>query len=462
MFHSSVALRTLRRSALSVSMAVGLGLALSTSTDALAGAIAQGPHPTTPHTVTTCADDDSPGSLRAIIASPNTGDGDTIDLTQLACSTITLDSNTHMPSHITVIQPSLHLLGPGSGALSIDGDLQSSVLRHVGNGTLEIEGVTIANGKYVSANQPFGGCIYSQGNVTLTNAHVETCVATGTAATDAMGGGVFAKHDLKLERSQISFGAVHGDGAGTRAYGGGAYAGGGLQATYSTISKNVASADLVGLGGGLAIFGDTISITSSTIHSNQADSVGGIYLPSGAATSQITNSTVSGNEAVRFREGALYAAGNLKLTNTTIAFNRDALSPSHAGVDAGGASLTLESSILSGNSGPDGEADLFVDAGTMMTGSNNLVVAATGVSMPPVECPRLDLLADNGGPTLTHAIPQSSPAVEAGSNLDNLVFDQTGNFRVVGAAADVGAVEWRDGLIPERVFTGGFDGICDQ
>jgi hypothetical protein len=296
----------------------------------------------------------------------------------------------------------------------------------------------------------------------LTNAHVETCVATGTAATDAMGGGVFAKHDLKLERSQISFGAVHGDGAGTRAYGGGAYAGGGLQATYSTISKNVASADLVGLGGGLAIFGDTISITSSTIHSNQADSVGGIYLPSGAATSQITNSTVSGNEAVRFREGALYAAGNLKLTNTTIAFNRDALSPSHAGVDAGGASLTLESSILSGNSGPDGEADLFVDAGTMMTGSNNLVVAATGVSMPPVECPRLDLLADNGGPTLTHAIPQSSPAVEAGSNLDNLVFDQTGNFRVVGAAADVGAVEWRDGLIPERVFTGGFDGICDQ
>ena len=215
MFTHSIALRTPRRSALSVSLAVGLGFALSSSADAHADAIANGPHPMTPHTVTTCADDDSPGSLRAIIASPNTGDGDTIDLTQLACSTITLDNATHVPSHITVNQPSLHLLGPGSGALTIDGNLHSSVLRHVGYGTLEIEGVTIANGKYISANQPFGGCIYSKGSVTLTNAHVENCVATGTAATDAMGGGVFSTHDLKLERSEISHSAVHGDGTGT-------------------------------------------------------------------------------------------------------------------------------------------------------------------------------------------------------------------------------------------------------
>jgi hypothetical protein len=124
--------------------------------------------------------------------------------------------------------------------------------------------------------------------------------------------------------------------------------------------------------------------------------------------------------------------------------------------------LILESSIIAGNSGPDGEADLFVDVATTLTGSHNLVVSATGVSMPPVDCPQLDLLSDNGGPTLTHAIPLTSPALDAGSNLDSLVFDQTGNFRVIGATADIGAVEWRSDLTPERVFTGGFDGVCDQ
>jgi hypothetical protein len=462
MSYHFLALRTPRRSALSVSLAAGLGLALSASIDAHADATSRGPHPTTPHTVTTCADDDSPGSLRAIIASMNTGDGDTIDLAHLpmGCSTITLDGTTHTPSHITVTQPSLHLLGPGSGALTIDGDLNSSVLRHTGNGTLEIEGVTIANGKYVSANQPFGGCIYSQGNVTLTNAHVETCVATGTGAIDAAGGGVFAYDGLKLDRSTISDSSAHGDGSATHSYGGGAFVGGALHATYSTVSHNFAFADISGIGGGVAVFGDTISLESSTIDSNQADAVGGLYVPASTAMSQVTNSTISGNRADRF--GAVYTPGNLKISSSTIAFNRDAQMPSRAGVDAGGASLVLESSILSGNSGPEGEADLFVAGSTMFTGSNNVVVVATGVSMPPTLCPNLDLLADNGGPTLTHAVPPTSPAIDAGSNVDNLVFDQTGNFRIVGAAADIGAVEWRDGLATERVFTGGFDGVCDQ
>jgi hypothetical protein len=463
MFLRSIALRTPRCSALSVSLAAGLGLALSTSTDALADAITQGPHPATPHTVTTCADDDSPGSLRAIIASPNTGDGDTIDLTQLACSTITLDDSIHTPSHITVAQPTLHLLGPGSGALTIDGGFHSSVLRHVGYGTLDVQGITVANGKYVSGNEPFGGCIYSRGNVTLTSARIDSCSVVGIGASNAAGGGIFAAFDVTLDSSVITNAAAHGDGASTNAYGGGVFAGGDLQVTYSMIGRNLASADFVGLGGAVAAFGGTIGITSSTIYSNQADAAGGVYLPNHGGTSQITDSTISGNEAVRFGNGALYAYGNLKIFNSTIAFNHDQLSPSRAGVTAGGASLILESSIVAGNSGPNGAADLWVDpATTTMTASNNLVIAATGVSMPPADCPQLDLLADNGGPALTHAIRHTSPAIDAGSNSQNLLFDQTGSLRVGGAAADIGAVEWRNDITYERVFVAGFDGLCDQ
>jgi hypothetical protein len=346
--------------------------------------------------------------------------------------------------------------------LTIDGNGTSSVLRHVGYGTLDIQSVTVTNGKYMSALQPFGGCIYSKGSITLTNARVDACTVFGSASTNAAGGGVFAEHDVKLDRSVITNNGVRGNGSGTRAYGGGVFAGEGMDATYSTISHNTASADFAGLGGGAAVFGAAINITNSTIDSNRANAVGGIYLPNHAGSAQIANSTISGNEAVQYGNGGLYTYGNLKLANSTIAFNHDHLSPSQAGVSAGGASLILESSIIAGNSGPDGEADLFVDAATTLTGSNNLVVIATGVSMPPADCPRLDLLADNGGPTLTHAISQSSPAIDAGSNLDNLVFDQTGNFRVVGATADIGAVEWHSGLIAERMFAGGFDGVCDQ
>src|SRR3954452_14427841 len=128
----STALVAPRRSALSISLAIGLGMSLSVAAGARTlaestaaehpyGAVSlelaqtavpatikqstrpnvRGPHPTPlTHTVNTCADDDSPGSLRAIIASANTGNDDTIDMTQLMCSTITLDDSIHVPSHI--------------------------------------------------------------------------------------------------------------------------------------------------------------------------------------------------------------------------------------------------------------------------------------------------------------------------------------------------------------------------
>jgi hypothetical protein len=66
-------------------------------------------------------------------------------------------------------------------------------------------------------------------------------------------------------------------------------------------------------------------------------------------------------------------------------------------------------------------------------GSGNLV----GVN------PLLGPLADNGGPTRTHALLPGSPAINTGSNPLGLATDQrgTGFPRVSGAAADMGAYE---------------------
>jgi hypothetical protein len=59
--------------------------------------------------------------------------------------------------------------------------------------------------------------------------------------------------------------------------------------------------------------------------------------------------------------------------------------------------------------------------------------------------PALGPLADNGGPTLTHAPQSGSPAINAGDNAtvtaNNLTTDQRGFARISGGTVDIGAVE---------------------
>jgi hypothetical protein len=52
-------------------------------------------------------------------------------------------------------------------------------------------------------------------------------------------------------------------------------------------------------------------------------------------------------------------------------------------------------------------------------------------------------LANNGGPTLTHALLAGSPAIDTGSNPLALSFDQRGSgfARTAGAQTDIGAFE---------------------
>ena len=54
--------------------------------------------------------------------------------------------------------------------------------------------------------------------------------------------------------------------------------------------------------------------------------------------------------------------------------------------------------------------------------------------------PRLGALADNGGPTMTHALLAGSPAINAGSADDCPSDDQRGELRDDGAC-DIGAFE---------------------
>ncbi len=387
--------------------------------------------------VTNC-DDAGTGSLRDSIAAASSGD--TIDLTQLACSTITLTSGA-----ISVVQDDLSLLGPGAASLAIDGAGQSGLLRHSGAGTLSLDSLTLTHG-YLAQYHARGGCVFSSGSLALYRSVVSDCTVMGA---NIRGGGVFATHDLTIDSSIITRNLS--DGGTYEANAGGFFVGGSLRMSDSTISDNEArtAGSAPSGGGGAATFGDVL-IVGSTISGNRAKDVAGLGLD-GNGSAVIVNSTVSGNVAgVSAYYGGIYAGVPLSVYNSTIAFN--------AGTGlAGGYGLHLESTLIADNT-----IDFHVFGGAV-TGTHNLIV--TGNVVPPDTlrtCAHVQPLADNGGPTRTNALIHASPAIDTGDNAMALADDQrgVGFLRSVGAAVDIGAFEWQGA--DDAVFSSGFESGCER
>ena len=143
-------------------------------------------------TVDTCdetnAGSGTTGTLR--YAAANAVSGDIIDMTTLACSTISLSSGA-----IAFAQADITVNGPGKDALTINGS-NDRVFWHRGQGAFALNNLSVANG-YVhpplgaDAN---GGCISSNGKAYLTHVGVRNCRASAVGAA-AHGGGVYG-HDL--------------------------------------------------------------------------------------------------------------------------------------------------------------------------------------------------------------------------------------------------------------------------
>lgn len=231
-------------------------------------------------------------------------------------------------------------------------------------------------------------------------------------------------------------------------FGGGIYNNGGtLSLTNSSVSGNFSPAGggAGGVGGGIYSTG-TLTVTNSTVSGNNAElcngcgtSGGGIYNDGGTAS--LTNSTVSGNTA-RYG-GGIYNTGTFTITSSTITANtaQGAVSPGSGGgiFNAASGSLILTNTIVAGNlvinsSSPD------IAGGISPTSSYNLIGGD----------PKLGSLADNGGPTQTHALLPGSPAIDAGNN-SGATTDQRGFARRVdlpstpnatgGDGTDIGAYE---------------------
>jgi hypothetical protein len=96
--------------------------------------------------------------------------------------------------------------------------------------------------------------------------------------------------------------------------------------------------------------------------------------------------------------------------------------------------------------------------GKTLSGSNNLINGADCIipGLIVFGDPLLAPLANNGGPTKTHALGVGSAAIDQGLNPHDFAHDQrlAGHERVFGAAADIGAFE----VTPiDRIFADGFN-----
>jgi CSLREA domain-containing protein len=203
-------------------------------------------------------------------------------------------------------------------------------------------------------------------------------------------------------------------------------------------------------GGGGVVVSGTASITNSTISGNSAGSGGGVVV-SGIAS--IINSTISGNSAGSGGlGGGFFVTGIATIINSTISGN----SAYHGGgvmcfdgssVSMGG--TILDGNISSGGYGPDcaNQVATFNSLGYNMISdisSGGCLFSAIG---DQTDTDALLLpLADNGGPTLTHALHPLSPAIDAG-NPSCTGTDQRGIPRPLdggsgSSVCDIGALEY--------------------
>ncbi|HET8897347.1 MAG TPA: IPTL-CTERM sorting domain-containing protein [Rhodanobacteraceae bacterium] len=412
--------------------------------------------------------DNGAGSLRDVIAGAATGD--TIDLTALTCSTITLTSGT-----VSIPQDDLTITGPGAANLTLHGNDTDTVLFATGAGTLTVSDVTISHGYYYAA---IGAGVWSaNGNVVLNNT-VLSDNATGGGRYYPAGGAAVATGygDITLSNSTVSnnssqgyvaYGAVaamagnvtvvgstisgnqsNPAGTGYFGVGGGIYSNGTTTTVDSTIAQNSATGTYGSWGGGINAIGSA-SISGSAVSGNSVGSNGGgVY----TQNLMLINSTVSGNQSNAYGAGVGNYGGTAAIYNATLSANTAGVDG--GGIDSsGGSAFTVVSSILFGNTAPtDADVFLYFAGGSgSMTGSNNVIGSTSAVTPAGTLTtdPLLGPLQNNGGPTATHAPGAGSPAIDAGANPLALGTDQrgTGFPRVAAAAADIGAVEVQPAVV---------------
>jgi hypothetical protein len=327
----------------------------------------------------TTTSDSGTGSLRQAVLNANSLAGsDTITFSDGTGGTVNFTDTT--PETITVnvggtllLSSSLIVEGPGADRLSISGNNATGVFS-VGAGSLD---VTLSKLSIINGSAPNRGGIVSGSSGVL---RVTQCTLSGN--TSVVGA------------------AILNTGTGS------------VLVAQSTISGNTASNS----GGAISNFSTgSVTLVQCTLSGNNASSGNGGGI-NNASTGSITvlQSTVTSNTASGTGGGIRnVGAGVVTIANTTIAGN------------TGGGNPDVEGAFTS-NGG-----NLIGNAGTATGFINGVNNDQVGNGASPIN-PQLAALANNGGPTRTHALLAGSPALNAGlpANIPADTFDLDGDTNV--------------------------------
>ncbi len=187
---------------------------------------------------------------------------------------------------------------------------------------------------------------------------------------------------------------------------------------------------------GSAIAGVNVTLDHSTVHGNRGGTT--ISIEKGIA---LVNSTVSSNSTLQ--PAIFYLSGStVTLDNSTIAFNGPGAGIGMFDAPSEWAVGLMRNSIIS-NNGINGspQQNCYNLVGFRHEGTNVSDDYTCGGVAMSVADPQLLPLANNGGPTMTHAIPHTSPAYNQG-----FACAQTTDQRYVtrDGKCDVGAFEFND------------------
>lgn len=388
---------------------------------------------------------------------------------RIACTTppgTILLNGTPLPS----IHSDMTIIGNG---VTISGNNNTAIFSVESDGALTLRGVLLT--RAVAASN--GGAIASIGSLTIVDSQIfENVSLAGNGGAIWASGNLTIRNTFFAENSAIAGGAIY------------AHAGATVSIRKSNFTEN-RTAEGVNYGGALYLTDGSHTIKESIFLRNQSH-YGAAVLQSAAATLVVEdtrfteNSTKNGGSAIRFSGeltvrrssfvsnkasemgtgGVLSGEGNLFVENSTFSNNvGPSIEPLGSGTTeirfstiadggsagfqggygilAGGSAVTLQNTILAGNS-PN--CQIF-GAGALLSQGNNLssdatcAIAETGDTINTD--PMLGALQGEGTETNYRQPQFGSPAIDAGVCVPAVTVDIRGYNRPAGAACDIGAVE---------------------
>jgi CSLREA domain-containing protein len=364
------------------------------------------------------------------------------------------------------------IYGPGPDQLAVSGGGAFPIFHFdaPSHFNASIEALTLRGGS-TSAS---GGAIDNDG----ANLSVRGSVITGNHAGGA-GGGIYSDYYLLLAGSVVSNNTAGGAGGGIEANSQ-ITPGNQLAVSRSTISHNHAG----GSGGAIDISGSGGNITDSTFSFNDADLGGGaiednstqlfagystfdhnhadgsggaVEAPGASGFFGTHQATLSYNSAGA-SGGAVDVAGPFQLRQTTVADNSAVNSGGGVHSSGLGTPGLYNTIVASDAAATDPDLAGAFDAQFSLveaTAAATLNTTVTGSNIFGLD-PQLGPLANNGGLTLTRALPLTSPAVDQGTRASyqgdqrflprSIDLPTIANSTAAGAdASDIGAFELQQG-----------------